>query len=89
MQESSYLGKIALVIIWFRMTLTQTYVYKFYFVHFDILTKYQCLVGCYNFLPMVGSLIPFWMLLIDIMHSPTQNQHWVEPIGVKNRVMIR
>ena len=50
MQEPSYLGKITVVSIWFRMVLTQimTWVCK---DSFTFPTKYQCLTGVTILIP--------------------------------------
>ena len=71
MQEPSYIGKITLVSIWFRMVLALiiTWIYK------DSLTLTYHQISIfdwyYKFLnPWVGSLIPLLMLIIDTMHSP-------------------
>ena len=55
-QEPSYLGKIALVSIWFKMVLTQTILIFDWDYNFD---THSCV-----------SLIPLLMLIINSMHSP-------------------
>jgi len=48
MREFSFLGKITIVSIWFRMVSTQRITWVKYFFHLDIPTKYQYLIGITN-----------------------------------------
>jgi hypothetical protein len=79
MQEPQYLGKITLVLIWFRMVLTQiiTHVYRDS-VNLDDPIKYQHSTVI-RFLCYIGSLIPLLMLTIHTKHSPIYQSN----IGVK------
>ena len=79
MQEPQYLGKITLVLIWFRIVLTQiiTHVYRDS-LNLDEPIKYQYLTRVW-FLYYIGSLIPLLMLTIDNKRSPIYQSN----IGVK------
>ena len=70
MQEFLYLGTFALVLIWFRMVLTQilTWVYE------DFLTltyppNIKILIGITILISRLGSLIPSLILILDSVHS--------------------
>ena len=79
MQEPQYLGKITLVLIWFKMVLIQiiTHVNRDS-LNLDGPIKYQHLIVL-QCLYHIGSLIPLLMLTIATTHSPIYQSN----IGVK------
>ena len=56
MQEPSYLGKVALISIWFRMVFTQTKTQVYKDSHLEIPTKYQYLTDVTTLIPSGRSL---------------------------------
>ena len=68
MQEPSYLGKVALLSIWFGMVLTQivTQVYKF--SHLATTIRYRYLNKFTNLIPTCRSFIPILVSITNTMH---------------------
>ena len=70
MQEFLYLGTFALVLIWFRMVLTQilTWIYEDFFT-LTYPPNIKILIGITILISGLGSLIPSLILIIDSVHS--------------------